>query len=69
MRGPEDDRAYLSLFNVPTMQLVERHPNWEHDTSLERIAILRSVLMKPEHRSYVPELMRRLNHHLSLKNT
>jgi glutamate/tyrosine decarboxylase-like PLP-dependent enzyme len=67
MHGAEEDRVYLSLFNVPTAQLASRHPGWAINTDLDRIAILRSVLMKPEHRQYLPELMRRLNHHLSLR--
>jgi glutamate/tyrosine decarboxylase-like PLP-dependent enzyme len=67
MHGPEQDRIFLSLFNVPVSTLASTHPDWAVNTSLERIAILRSVLMKPEHRNFVPELMRRLNHHLNLK--
>ncbi len=69
MHGAEENRIYVSLYSVPISVLADRHSDWVHNTSLERIAILRSVLMKPEHKSYVPELMRRLNHHLSLRST
>ncbi len=67
MQGPDNDRVYVSLYNVPTSSLVDRHPSWARNTHVDRISILRSVLMKPEHRVFVPELMRRLNHHLKLK--
>jgi glutamate/tyrosine decarboxylase-like PLP-dependent enzyme len=67
MNGDEQDRVFVSLYNMPVTQLAERHLDWASSTSLERVAILRSVLMKPEHRNYVPELMRRLHHHLSLR--
>jgi len=69
MRGADENRIYVSLYSVPTSVMADRHSDWAHNTSLERIAILRSVLIKPEHKSYVPELMRRLNHHLSLRAT
>lgn len=69
MSGAEEDRVYVSLYNMLISQLADRHPDWGTNTSLERVAILRSVFMKPEHRSYLPELMRRLNHHLSLKTS
>lgn len=67
MQANESDRLFVSLYNVPTSTIVDRHLDWAHNTNLDRIAILRSVLMKPEHRAFVPELMRRLEHHLALK--
>lgn len=67
MHGNEGDRIFVSLYNVPTATLADRRPDWARNTKLDRIAILRSVLMKPEHRAFIPELMRRLDHHLSLK--
>ncbi len=68
MQGPEADRVFVSLYNVPTSILADRHPDWARNTDADRIAILRSVLMKPEHKDFVPELMRRLNLHLKLKS-
>lgn len=67
MHGKESDRLFVSLYHVPATTLADRRTDWAHNTSLDRIAILRSVLMKPEHRAFVPELLRRLDHHLSLK--
>lgn len=68
MQGNESDRIFVSLYHVPSIFLTSRHNEWAVSTSLDRIAILRSVLMKPEHRDFVPELMRRLDHHFALKS-
>ena len=43
-----DDPVYLSLLHVAREALVARHPELEPDADGARI--LRSVLMKPEHR-------------------
>ena len=64
MVGPEHERLYLSLYQVPAAEMGRRHPSWGNASGLERVGILRSVLMKPEHKAYIPELVRRLDHHL-----
>ena len=58
MDAEPQDRLYVSLYSVPAEAVVARHPELEVD--VDRVSVLRSVLMKPEHRLFVPELMSRL---------
>lgn len=50
--------VHLSLYRIPTAFLVNHHPDIEQNS--DEAVVLRSVLMKPEHRAFAPELMRRL---------
>lgn len=61
MHGDPSNRVYVSLYSIPTSYLRSRYPEWECD--IDRVAILRSVLMKPEHGNFTPELLRRLEYH------
>ncbi|MCA1801349.1 MAG: aspartate aminotransferase family protein [Rhodothermaceae bacterium] len=54
---PAGDRLYLSLYRMPAAQLPE-DCGIEADT--EEITVLRSTLMKPEHRGFIPEMVERL---------
>jgi glutamate/tyrosine decarboxylase-like PLP-dependent enzyme len=49
---------YLALLHVDSQQLKRLHPRIESDR--ETTTILRSVLMKPEHLAFVPEMVREL---------
>lgn len=57
-KGMENRSFYLSLFKVPASQFLKKHPHFEADE--ESVTILRSVLMRPEHESFIPELIDRL---------
>jgi len=52
------DGVYVSLYTVPASQVLNVMPDLQPDA--ETVTVLRSVLMKPEHRDFVPELVRRL---------
>lgn len=54
---PAGDRLYLSLYRMQAAQLSE-DCGIEADT--EEITVLRSTLMKPEHRGFIPEMVERL---------
>ena len=58
--GMEDSQKglHLSLYRVPA-EIVKNHYH-ELDVDQQEAILLRSVLMKPEHRFFVPELIRRL---------
>ena len=56
--GMSSGAVYLSTLRVSTGALARRHPGIEPDRSDARI--LRSVLMKPEHEAFVPELHARV---------
>jgi len=47
---------YLSLYKVPAELLCLKFPEFNNDGS--EVTILRSVLMKPEHEDFIPELTR-----------
>jgi len=49
---------YLSLYKISSEQLHTIDPDIKVDT--DQTTILRSVLMKPEHNSFIPELVKRL---------
>ena len=59
MNATPSDALFVSLFTIEAKKIANMHPDWSLD--VDRTLILRSVLMKPEHLSYIPELMRRLN--------
>lgn len=59
MEAPPGERLYVSLYAVPASVIAARHPDLEAD--VDRVSILRSVLLKPEHLAFVPELMARLS--------
>lgn len=61
MQGDPSQRAYVSLYAVPVEGLTKRYPEWECD--VDRVVVLRSVFMKPEHQVFIPELIRRLTYH------
>jgi glutamate/tyrosine decarboxylase-like PLP-dependent enzyme len=50
-------RLYLSLYRMPVSQL---DPNLGIGSDSDEIILLRSVLMKPEHLGFIPELLERL---------
>jgi len=50
--------VYLSTLRIPAADFARRHPGVEPDREAARI--LRSVLMKPEAESYLPELHARV---------
>lgn len=56
MRDP--DPVYVSTLSVSAADFRRRHPEVRQDS--ERVRVLRSVLMKPEHESAVPWLVERL---------
>lgn len=61
-----DDKTegfHLSLFTVSAEEFITRFPQYESDD--ETVTILRSVLMKPEHLDFIPELVRRLHQKLN----
>jgi glutamate/tyrosine decarboxylase-like PLP-dependent enzyme len=56
--GMASGAAYLSTLRVAAAALTRRHPGVDADQDNARI--LRSVLMKPEHETFVPELHARV---------
>jgi glutamate/tyrosine decarboxylase-like PLP-dependent enzyme len=56
--GMASGAAYLSTLRVSAGALLRRHPGIDADRDSARI--LRSVLMKPEHEAFVPELLARV---------
>lgn len=54
----EDQSFYLSLYKVSTEDFTRLHPEFEPDE--KTVTILRSVLMRPEHHDFIPELIRRI---------
>jgi hypothetical protein len=56
--GMTSGAAYLSTLRVSAGALARRHPDIEPDRN--DVRILRSVLMKPEHEAFVPELHARV---------
>lgn len=57
-QGMKDKNYYLSLYKVSSEDFLRMHPGFDHDT--DTVTILRSVLMKPEHASFIPELISRI---------
>jgi hypothetical protein len=55
--APASERLYLSLYRMPTA-LLPADCGIETDTG--EITVLRSTLMKPEHRDFIPEMVERL---------
>lgn len=53
-----DEPVYTSVYRMPADALTTLHPSLEADR--ENAAVLRSVLMKPEHETYADTLVRRL---------
>jgi glutamate/tyrosine decarboxylase-like PLP-dependent enzyme len=60
--GMKEQTFYLSLFKVTCSEFVKFHPEYEADT--DTVTILRSVFMKPDHESFIEELMARVESHL-----
>jgi hypothetical protein len=56
--GMTSGAVYLSTLRVSAGALARRHPDIEPDRNDARM--LRSVLMKPEHEAFVPELHARV---------
>lgn len=54
----EEEGFYASLFQMDAQKLARLHPDLEIDT--DRVTVLRSVLMKPEHENFAADLYRRL---------
>jgi hypothetical protein len=52
--------VFLSTLRVPASEFGRRHPDVAADRDGTRI--LRSVLMKPETESYIPQLHKRIEH-------
>lgn len=63
--GMEDKKEgfHLSLFKVSADEFISRFPDYQSDG--ESVTILRSVLMKPEHLDFIPELVQRLHQKLA----
>ncbi len=57
-KGMEDQSFYLSLYKVSADDFIRLHPEFEPDE--KTVTILRSVLMRPEHHDFIPELIRRI---------
>lgn len=55
------DKVYLSTLELNPGQANRYLPEWKRDQ--ESVRVLRSVLMKPEHYDFIPELIRRIEHH------
>ena len=53
-----DDPLFTSLYRVPAADFTALHPSFEADR--DDVAILRSVLMKPEHETHAASLVARL---------
>lgn len=49
---------YLSLYKVPSETFCSKYPDYTGDE--KEVTILRSVLMKPEHEDFIPELTKML---------
>ncbi len=60
--GMRNKEFYVSLYKMPAKQFCSLHPDFKADQ--ETVTILRSVLMKPEHSTYVEELMKKMENHL-----
>jgi glutamate/tyrosine decarboxylase-like PLP-dependent enzyme len=58
-----DKPIFVSLFTMESAQFTTRFPEIVSDSAT--VTVVRSVLMKPEQESWVPELVARLQHHLS----
>ena len=56
---PDTDKLYLSTLALSREEAARWLPELRADT--DRVRVLRSVLMKPEHLEAIPDLMRRLN--------
>ncbi|GAB3378304.1 pyridoxal phosphate-dependent decarboxylase family protein [Amycolatopsis echigonensis] len=57
--GDKENPLYLSTLRVDAGAFAALHPDIERDA--ETVTILRSVLMKPEHEAWVPQLNQALN--------
>lgn len=57
-KGMDDQSFFLSLYKVSAGDFTHFHPEYEADE--ETVTILRSVLMRPEHADFIPELFRRI---------
>jgi glutamate/tyrosine decarboxylase-like PLP-dependent enzyme len=57
-KGMDEQSFFLSLYKVPSPTFVHFHPQFKADS--DTVTILRSVLMRPEHESFIPELIRRI---------
>ena len=55
------DKLYLSTLILSRKEAERWLPSLKADA--EQVRVLRSVLMKPEHYDFVPELIRRIEHH------
>ena len=53
-----DDPIFTSLYRLPAEDICALHPHLEADR--DEVAVLRSVLMKPEHETYADALVERL---------
>ena len=53
-----DDPIFTSLYRLPAEDVCALHPHLEADR--DEVAVLRSVLMKPEHETYADALVERL---------
>ncbi|MBP3191329.1 pyridoxal phosphate-dependent decarboxylase family protein [Natronogracilivirga saccharolytica] len=58
MSAPQDERLHLSTLQLDKQQAERFLPGLEPDQ--DYIRVLRSVLMKPEHLGFIPEMMTRL---------
>ena len=56
-----DDPVFTSLYRLPAEKITTLHPELTADR--DDVAVLRSVLMKPEHETYAEELVDRLAQH------
>ena len=57
-KGMDEQSFFLSLYKVPSTTFVHFHPQFKADS--DTVTILRSVLMRPEHETFIPELIRRI---------
>ncbi len=57
-KGMNDHSFFLSLYKVPSSDFTRLHPQFEADQ--DTVTILRSVLMRPEHADFIPELIQRI---------
>lgn len=57
-KGMDDRNFYLSLYKVPASDFTRLHPRFESNE--DTVTILRSVLMRPEHADFIPELIQRI---------
>lgn len=60
MQGPPEQQLHLSLYKVQNELFRAQYPAIE--LPAKPTTVLRSVLLKPEHLPFVPELVRRLEH-------